>query len=46
MESGSCFCFVGSSCEEGGVDSNRWLPLQCKLCMKSNDVCFGEGEMF
>ena len=37
----SCFCYVGSSCE--GVDSNRWLPLQCKLWMSINDVCFGEG---
>ena len=25
------FCCVGSSCE--GVDSNQFLPLQCKLCI-------------
>ena len=26
-EKWSCFCCVGSSCED--VDSNQWLPLQC-----------------
>ena len=38
----SCFCCVGSSCES--VDSNQWLPLQCKLCMNINDVYFGKSE--
>ena len=32
----SMFRWVGSSCED--VDSNRWLPFQCKLCINIYDV--------
>ena len=40
----SCFCCVGSSSE--GVSSNQWLPLQCKLCMNINDVCYDNNEIY
>jgi hypothetical protein len=40
----SCFGCVGSPCES--VDSNQWLPLQCKLCMNINDVNFGRSNLF
>ena len=32
----SCFCCVGSSCED--IDSNQCLPLQFKLCKSSKGV--------
>ena len=39
-----CLCCVGSSCE--GVDSNRWLLLQCKLCTNIHDEYFGKSDTF
>ena len=38
------FCYVGSSCE--GVDTNRWLSLQHKLCMNIDDAYFGKSEIY
>lgn len=40
----SCFCCVGSSCK--GIDPNQRLPLQCKISMSINDVCFDISGIF
>ena len=40
----SCFCCDRCSCK--GVDSNQCLPLQCKLCMKIKDGCFGKSDVY
>ena len=38
------FCCVESLCE--GVDSNQWLPLQCKHCMNIKDVYSGKSDVY
>ena len=44
MGIGHVLCCVGGSCE--GVDSNQWVPLQCKYCMIVDNVYFGNIDFF
>ena len=36
------FCGIASLHE--GVDSNLWLPLQCKLCLNINGLYYGKRD--
>ena len=42
VEGGHVVVTLGCSCED--VDSNQWLPIQCKLCININDVYFDKSE--
>ena len=43
MGSGHVFVVLGA--HHKGVDSNEWLPLQCKVCMNIKDVYSDKNEI-